>query len=120
MQKFLLIFILGLVFSCTGTSSKKASKSTAKADVLNVDFSSIGSGADGNSMRKLEQLMSKFEKKENLKFDWTKKHYGMEGETSYSIPMNKLDSTQKAVFLEQVEKITKEGNFIRFYYSNSP
>jgi hypothetical protein len=113
--KFLLLSVFSFVLlSCKQEESiYKNSESKAPLSNLKVSFISIGSGIDNSGVQQLEQLISQFEQKQQVKLVTAVLNWGKEGERDYCIDCSSLSVEKKSELKQSISELFLSRKTIR-------
>ncbi len=116
---YIICSLLFLVLSCKSNNSSKASDKINQSTVnqntiqeekypLVLSFYSIGSGVDGNHLRKFSEFLESYQPKLNpIITPW-----GREGEVDFCFTLNELSTKQRNQFVKQVREQLKDCKLV--------
>lgn len=116
---YIIYSLLLLVLSCKSNNSTKASDKTNQSTVnqntiqeekypLVLSFYSIGSGVDGNHLRKFSEFLESYQPKLTpIVTPW-----GREGEVDFCFTLSELSTKQRSQFVKQVREQLKDCKLV--------
>ena len=104
----------GTTATTTASTPKNAGTATAADSLyrLTVSFYSIGSGTEHEFITGFEDKIGSYSAKIGKNIDYSKSHWGREGETDFCLSLKELTNDQQAEFVEITKNYLKDAKWV--------